>query len=74
MRFTPKNTFGVVDHLVRRKSGVEIYVPMRLIQNGAGCELLFTLFREPGTPEDKYAADLEFVKRDLNELKKVLEK
>ena len=47
---------------------------MRLIQNGAGCELLFTLFREPGTPEDKYAADLEFVKRDLNELKKVLEK
>lgn len=74
VRFTPKNTFGIVDHFVRRKSGAEIYVPMRLIHNGTGCELLFTLFREPGTPEDKYADDLEFVKRDLDELRTVLEK
>jgi hypothetical protein len=74
VRFTPKNKFGVADHYVLRKSGTEIYVPMRLIGNGSGCELLFTLFREPGVSDERYAADLEFVKHDLNELKRVLEK
>jgi hypothetical protein len=74
VRFTPKNKFGIVDHYVRRKSGVEFYVPMRLIENGRGCELLFTLFREPGMSDETYAANLEFVKQDLNGLKTILEK
>jgi len=74
VRFTPKNTFGVVDHYVRRKSGQEIYVPMRVIANGTGSELLFTLFREAGKTDETYAADMEFVKQDLNALKAILEK
>jgi hypothetical protein len=74
VRFTPRNDFGVVDHYVVRKTGPEVYVPMRLIMNGEGCELLFTLFREPGMNDERYAGDLEFVKRDLNGLKDGLEK
>ena len=74
VRFTPKNKFGVVDHYLRRKSGLEIYVPMRLIENGRGCELLFTLFRDPGISDETYAADQEYVRQDLNALKKILEK
>lgn len=74
VRFTPKNKFGVVDHYIRRKSGQEIYVPMRLIENGRGCELLFTLFRDPGLSDETFAADQEYVRRDLNELKRILEK
>lgn len=74
IRFTPKNDFGIVDHYVRRKSGVEIYVPMRLITNGSGCELLFTLFRETDMSDERYAADMEFVKQDLNALKTIVEK
>ena len=74
VRFTPKNKFGVVDHRIRRKSGLEIYVPMRLIENGRGCELLFTLFRDPGISDETYAADQGYVRQDLNDLKRILEK
>ena len=74
VRFTPRNGFGVLDHYVLRSTGSEVYVPMRLIANGDGCKLLFTLFREPGMSDERYAGDLEFVKKDLNRLKDLLEK
>jgi hypothetical protein len=38
------------------------------------CELLFTLFREPGITDEHYNADADFVQRDLNGLKELLEK
>jgi hypothetical protein len=47
---------------------------MRLISNGAGCELLFTLFREPDISDERYNSDARFVQRDLNGLKQLLEK
>jgi hypothetical protein len=74
VRFTPRNDFGILDHTVSRPSGEQVYVPMRLIANGSGCELLFTLFREPGTTDAHYSADADFVQRDLNGLKKLLER
>jgi len=74
VRFTPRNEFGVVDHTVIRPSGAEVYVPMRLIANGDGCELLFTLFREPAITDEQFNADSEFVQRDLHGLKNLLEK
>ena len=72
--FTPRNRYGVVDHTVIRPSGAKVYVPMRLITNGSGCELLFTLFRETGVTDERYNADADFVQRDLNRLKELLEK
>lgn len=74
MRFTPKNSYGIVDHYVTLKSGIEIYVPMRVITNRSGSELLFTLFREADMSDEKYASDLELVKQDLNALRDLLEK
>jgi hypothetical protein len=74
VRFTPRNSFGVLDHTVIRPSGQRVYVPMRLIVNGRGCELLFTLFREPKMSDAQFASDAGFVQRDLNGLKKLLEK
>jgi len=74
VRFTPRNSFGVLDHYVVRSTKPEVYVPMRLIANADGCELLFTLFREPGMTDDRYAGDMEFVKKDLNGLKELLER
>jgi hypothetical protein len=72
--FTPRNNFGVVDHTVIRPSGQRVYVPMRLLVNGTGCELLFTLFREPNMSDAQFVSDAGFVQRDLNGLKKLLEK
>jgi hypothetical protein len=74
VQFTPRNSFGVVDHTVIRASGQRVYVPMRLIANGSGCELLFTLFREPDMSDAQFASDAGFVQRDLNGLKTLLEK
>jgi hypothetical protein len=74
VRFTRKNEFAVLDHTVIRSSGAEVYVPMRLIINGHGCELLFTLFREPGISDERYTADSDSVQRDLNRLRDLLEK
>jgi hypothetical protein len=74
VQFTPRNSFGVVDHTVTRASGQRVYIPMRLIANGTGCELLFTLFREPNMSDAQFDSDAGFVQRDLNGLKSLLEK
>jgi hypothetical protein len=74
VQFTVRNSFGVVDHTVIRPSGQSVYIPMRLIANGSGCELLFTLFREPNMSDAQFASDAGFVERDLNGLKRLLEK
>jgi hypothetical protein len=74
VQFTPRNSFGVVDHTVTRASGQRVYIPMRLIANGNGCELLFTLFREPNMSDTQFASDAGFVESDLNGLKALLEK
>jgi hypothetical protein len=74
VRFTPRNRFGIVDHYVIRQAGEQVYLPMRLIVNGQGCELLFTLFREPNASDERYASDAAFVQQDLNDLRDLLEK
>ena len=74
VRFTARNQYGVLDHTVMRPAGAQVYVPMRLITNGSGCELLFTLFREPGITDERYNGDANFVQSDLDRLKELLEK
>jgi hypothetical protein len=73
IRFSERNAFGVLDHWVIPKPGVQIYIPMRVIENGSGCELVFTLFRLPDMSDEAFAADAEWVLRDLTALKNLLE-
>jgi hypothetical protein len=73
VRFTERNDFGILDHWVIPKPGTQIYIPMRVIPNGSGCKLIFTLFRLPGMSDEKFAADAEWVMRDLTSLKNLLE-
>ena len=74
VRFVERNAFGVLDHYVKVDSGPEIYVPMRVFPNGEGAEVLLTVFRRPGTSEEKFAEDTHWVRRDLEALKQLLEK
>lgn len=67
--FTAHNAFGVMDHYVDAGNGTIIYVPLRIIQNGEGAEVLLTLFRQRGMSDAKFAADAEWVARDLLALK-----
>ncbi|MGA7750316.1 MAG: SRPBCC family protein [Gallionella sp.] len=73
VQFSERNEFGVLDHWVIPKPGLQIYVPMRVIPNGSGCELIFTLFRLPDMSDEQFAADAEWVMRDLTTLKNLLE-
>jgi len=73
IRFVDKNNLGVLDHRVRLPSGTEVLNPMRVISNGQGSEVLFTLFRLPEMTGDQFAKDAATVETDLATLKRVLE-
>jgi hypothetical protein len=68
IRFSEHNAFGVMDHYVDAGAGAEIYIPMRIVENGEGAEVLFTLFRQPGMSDEKFAADANWVEHDLRTL------
>jgi hypothetical protein len=73
IRFVPQNAFGVLDHDVALESGATVHVPMRVIPNGTGSEVMFTVVREPGVSDERFAEDARWVERDLNALKRRLE-
>ncbi len=73
VRFTPRNEFGVLDHYISLPSGAEIYMPLRVIANGTGAEVTFTLFRQPGMTGEIFARDAEWIAKDLRALKALLE-
>ncbi|MGH6943206.1 MAG: SRPBCC family protein [Geminicoccaceae bacterium] len=73
VRFAERNDFGVLDHWVMPEPGVEIYIPLRVVANGTGCEVIFTLFRLPEMTDETFARDAESVTKDLNALKTLLE-
>ena len=74
VRFVERNKYGVLDHYVTVSSRPEVYVPMRVFPNGEGAEVLLTVFRQPGMSEEKFAEDTQWVRRDLEALKALLEK
>jgi hypothetical protein len=69
IRFTGHNPFGVMDHHVSAGGRPEVYVPMRIIQNGDGAEVQLTLFRQPYMSDAAFAADADWVTRDLQALR-----
>jgi hypothetical protein len=73
VRFSEPNALGVLDHWVSPPSGVQIYIPLRVVKNGGGCELIFTLFRQPDMDQARFEADARWVMRDLKAAKQLLE-
>jgi hypothetical protein len=74
IKFAEENKFGILDHEVALESGVTIYNPMRVIANGKGSEIFFTLIRQPEMSGEKFAQDARWVEKDLRKLKELLEK
>jgi hypothetical protein len=62
-----------LDHYVTPAPELEVYVPMRVLPNGSGSEVFFTLFRSTDMSDEKFAEDVGMVERDLKTLKNVLE-
>lgn len=74
IRFVEANPFGVLDHYVNPAPGVEIHVPMRVVANGSGSEVTFTLFWRAGMTNEQFAQDQAMVENDLETLRAVLER
>jgi hypothetical protein len=72
--FVPRNEFGVLDHQVRLESGETVYNPMRVITDGAGCEIVFSLRRQEAMSDEDFERDADAVLSDLRRLKQRMEK
>lgn len=72
VRFVPRNTWGVLDHVVRLPDGTEVLNPMRVVAHPDGAEVVFTV-RQLNLTDDELAADVAAVRADLVTLKALLE-
>ncbi|MBN8942222.1 MAG: SRPBCC family protein [Rhizobiales bacterium] len=73
IRFVPRNEFGVLDHVVTLPTGMDVAVPLRVVANGGGAEVILTLFRLAGMSDADFARDAGAVARDLASLKAIME-
>jgi hypothetical protein len=71
--FVPPNEFGVIDHTVTIESGLRVYNALRVVPNGDGCEIMFTLLRLPGMTDEQFAADAAHIRKDIEALKGLME-
>jgi hypothetical protein len=47
----------ILDHYVKTSSGVDVFVPMRIVQNGNESEVIFTVFQTTDMSEEKFAEE-----------------
>jgi len=73
VRMVERNSFGILDHYVSPTPETEVYAPMRVLANGPGSEVIFTVFRQPEMTDEKFAEDAGMVEKDLGNLKAILE-
>jgi hypothetical protein len=72
--FSAHNELGVMDHWVDVGGAQIVYVPLRIVPNENGAEVLLTLFRQPNMSDAKFAADQDWIRRDLLALKALAER
>ncbi|MFJ5263443.1 SRPBCC family protein [Streptomyces sp. NPDC088387] len=72
--FAPPNEFGVLDHHVTLPSGKTVHNPVRVIADGPGCEVVFTLRRRPEMSNEEFHRDAAAITADLATLKGLMER
>ncbi|TDK38691.1 SRPBCC family protein [Rhizobium deserti] len=73
VRFAADNEFGIIDHTVTMEDGSSVFNPLRVMPNGNGAELIFTLFWHAGLDAEGFEADAAHVLKDLQTLKTLVE-
>jgi hypothetical protein len=73
IRCSQPNELGVLDHTVFAE-GRETHNAVRVVPNGTGAEVMFTLLQAPDMTDEMFAADAAAVERDLNTLRSLLER
>lgn len=73
VRFTGPVEHGVLDHDVVLPDGSVVHNPLRVLRNGDGSEVVFTLYRLPGVDAAAFERDATTVRGDLARLCALLE-
>ena len=73
VRFAAQNELGVIDHRVTMPNGLVVENALRVVPNGSGAEVMFTLLRRPDMDEAAFEADAAHVARDLDMLARLME-
>jgi hypothetical protein len=73
VEFVAENDLGVLDHRVTVPSGEAFYNPMRVLDDGSGSEVVFTVRRQAGMSDADFERDVSAVTTDLATLKQLLE-
>lgn len=71
--FAEKNVWGVLDHVVSLPSGEKVLNPLRVLPNDEGSEIVFTLFHGPKATQEEFERDEQWIRKDLEKLKALLE-
>lgn len=71
--FAPSNEYGVLDHDVTLPSGQTVHNPFRVIADGDGSEVVFTVRRQPEATDEEFERDAAAVLADLRSLKQKVE-
>ena len=74
IEFAASNPFGILDHEVTLPSGETVSNPMRVIPNGDGCDVVFTVRRRAGMTADDFAAARNAVAGDLATLRDLMQR
>ena len=74
LRLARPNEFRILDHDVTLPTGVTFHNPLRVLPNGTGSEVVFSVFRHAGTSDQAFQADTSTVENDLRALKQLLER
>jgi len=72
LRFSPRNSSGILDHQVFLEGKASLTTPMRLIENDEGCEIIYTQLQRPGMTEEAFT-EVEWVTSDFEALRSMLE-
>ncbi|OOB92029.1 SRPBCC family protein [Rathayibacter sp. VKM Ac-2630] len=72
--FAPRNPFGVADHRVITAEGRVFENPLRVLANGDGAEVAFTVRRHEGMTLEQWDEDCGRVAADLETLRGLLER
>lgn len=73
IRFAERNTLGVLDHGVFREGEEPRMRMMRVVPNGDGCELIYTIFNREGASAEAFGSEVEWMATELEVLKTYLE-
>lgn len=73
VEFEPANDHGIADHVVTLPDRTSVHNPLRVISNADGCDVVFSVRRQPGMSDAEFADDIDAVRRDLATLRSVLQ-